>query len=206
MNYRYRQKIWATKVPRFGEIIWFYPRGDSEVCNAAVVFNVRLKTWYDFSLSRSAGFYSQVIQYPVWVGSEPESSGKYGLYQHEIGYNAIIGDNELAIRSSFTTQNFGTPTGGVADSIQGSNRWTRLTRVEPDFIQTGDMTCTVKGYEFAQGSSDSETSYTFAPTDGKIDMREQHRHILLKFESNTLNGSFEAGKVIIHTEPGDNRT
>lgn len=206
LNYHRRQKIWATKIPRFGEIIWFYPRGDSEECNAAIVFNVRLKTWYDFNLCRSAGFYSQVVQYPVWVGSEVEGSGKYGLYQHEYGYNQIIGNNELAIRSSYTTHNFGMPTGGVGESIQGSNRWTRLTRVEPDFVQNGNMTCSVLGHEFAQGGPDSETSYSFTPETGKIDMREQHRHILLKFESNTLNGSFEAGKVIIHTEPGDNRT
>jgi len=206
MNYEYRQKIWVTKIPRFGEIIWHYPRGDSTECNAAIVFNVRLKTWYDFSLSRAAGYYSQIVQWPVWAGSEPEPSGKYGLYQHEFGKNAVIGDKEMAICSSFTTQNFGMPTGGVGDSAQGVSRWSRLTRVEPDFIQSGDMTVSVLGYEFAQSSPEPETKYTFAEHTGKVDMREQRRHILLKFESNTLNGFFEAGKVIIHTEPGDNRS
>jgi len=206
LNYAQRQKIWATKIPRFGEIIWHYPRGDSTECNATIVFNTRLKTWYDNSISRAAGFYSQIVQYPVWAGSEKEPSGKYGLYQHEFGYNAVLGDNENAIESYFTTQNFGYPTGGVGDSPQGVSKWTRLTRVEPDFIQTGDMTVSVIGYEFAQAPMEPITSYTFTSSTGKVDMREQRRHILLKFESNVLNGFYEAGKVIIHTEPGDNRS
>jgi hypothetical protein len=206
LNFEHRQKIWATKVPRFGEIIWHYPRGDATECNATIVFNVRLKTWYDYSISRSAGFYSQIRHYPVWVGSDVEPSGSYGLYQHEFGYNAVVGDVESAIQSYYVTQNFGYLTGGVQESVQGPNRWTRLTRVEPDFVQVGDMTCTVIGYEFAQAPAEPETSYNFGVTTGKIDMREQRRHILLKFESNTLDGFYEAGKVIIHTELGDNRS
>jgi len=206
LNYSQRQKIWASKITRFGEIIWHYPRGDSLECNATIIFNVRLKTWYDNSISRSAGFYSQIVQWPIWANSQIEPSGKYGLYQHEFGYNAVVGDVESAIDSYYVTQNFGYPTGGVGDSSQGVSRWTRLTRVEPDFIQKGDMTVSVIGYEFAQSPAEPVTSYTFSPTTGKVDMREQKRHILLKFESNTLNGFYEAGKVIIHTEPGDNRS
>lgn len=206
LNYEHRQKIWVTKIPRFGEIVWHYPRGDATECNATIIYNVRLKTWYDNSISRSAGFYSQILHYPAWVGSEPEPSGKYGLYQHEVGMNAVVGDNELAICSSFTTQNFGYVTGGVGDSPQGLSKWTRLQRIEPDFIQEKDMTVTVIGYEFAQSAPEPEKSYTFSPNTGKIDMREQRRHIMLKFESNQLDGFYEAGKVIIHTEPGDNRS
>ena len=206
LNYEHRQKIWATKMPRFGEIIWHYPRGDSTECNATIIFNVRLKTWYDCSIARSAGFYSQVLNYPAWVGSELEPSGKYGLYQHEFGYNAVVGDVEEAICSFYTTQNFGYPTGGVGDNMQGLNRWSRLIRVEPDFLQSGDMSVSVLGYEFAQSPAEPETRYNFSEGTGKIDMREQRRHILLKFESNQLNGNYEAGKVIVHVEPGDNRS
>lgn len=76
LNYSQRQKVWATKVPRFGEIWWFYPRGDSVECNDAVIFNVRENTWYDagqaLGARRSAGYFSQVFAYPVeadWVTS-----------------------------------------------------------------------------------------------------------------------------------------
>lgn len=284
LNYNQRQKVWATKVPRFGEIWWYFPFGDAEECTHAVIFNMRLKCWYDVELSRSAGAPPQVRQYPVWVGSDTEplsphpafwtrvgttatvtfadhglstddeiyvtfssstaafavlaytitavssdvftftctnagdASGelsytcaardvpKYGLYQHEYGKNQIIGDVESAIQSYFTVPDFGYPTGGVSDSPQGLNRWARLTRVEPDFIQTGNMTMKVIGYEFAQSPAEPENEYTFTPTTGKIDTRDQRRHMLLKFESNALDGFYEAGKILIHTEPGDNRS
>lgn len=69
LNYSQRQKVWATKVPRFGEIWWFYPRGDSTECNDAVIYNVRENCWYDAGQAvgarRSAGYFSQVFAYPV---------------------------------------------------------------------------------------------------------------------------------------------
>jgi len=69
LNYNQRQKVWATKVPRFGEIWWFYPRGDSVECNDAVIYNVRENTWYDAGQAvgarRSAGYFSQVFAYPI---------------------------------------------------------------------------------------------------------------------------------------------
>ena len=69
LNYSQRQKVWATKVPRFGEIWWFYPRGNSEECNDAVIYNVRENCWYDVGQAigarRSAGYFSQVFAYPV---------------------------------------------------------------------------------------------------------------------------------------------
>lgn len=74
LNFSQRQKVWATKVPRFGEIIWFFPFGDSTECNKAIVFNMNLKTWYDFELSRTAGYYSQVFNHPVWAHV---NSGRY---------------------------------------------------------------------------------------------------------------------------------
>jgi hypothetical protein len=69
LNYSQRQKVWATKVPRFGEIWWFYPRGDSTECNDAIIYNVRENCWYDAGqaagVRRSAGYFSQVFAYPV---------------------------------------------------------------------------------------------------------------------------------------------
>ena len=74
LNYNQRQKVWAQKVPRFGEIWWFYPSGDSEECNNAVIYNVREDVWYDagFALGarRSAGFFSQVFKYPINAGED----------------------------------------------------------------------------------------------------------------------------------------
>jgi hypothetical protein len=280
VNFEHRQKIWATKVPRFGEIIWFFPFGDSTECNRAIVFNINLKTWYDFELSRTAGYYSQVFHYPVWSGDSsnaltrvaltgvtgsfqsgdictgnntntvcevhtvesatsllvktPLSPGRTALlgvgetlvnnsrsgtgvisattevhssYIHEKGKNAVTVGNELAIPAHFETSDFGYPTGGSQqNNIKGINRWTRLIRIEPDFIQNGDMTVEVAGREFAQQDDTYSEPFTFGYRTGKIDLREQRRQIRLRFSSNTINGDFEMGRVILHTEPGDVRS
>jgi hypothetical protein len=69
LNYAQRQKVYATKVTRFGEVWWFYPRGDSTECNDAIIYNIREKTWYDAGTAvgtqRSAGYFSQVFHYPI---------------------------------------------------------------------------------------------------------------------------------------------
>ena len=74
LNYAQRQKVWASKVTRFGEIWWFYPRGDSTECNDAIIYNVREKIWYDAGQAlgayRTAGYYSQVFHYPIWAGED----------------------------------------------------------------------------------------------------------------------------------------
>lgn len=78
LNYVQRQKVWATKVPRFGEVWWFYPRGDATECTDAVIYNIRENTWYDTGLAlgaqRSAGYFSQVFRFPVQAGYDVNTS------------------------------------------------------------------------------------------------------------------------------------
>ena len=276
LDFSNRQKVWAMKVPRYGEIWWFYPRDDATECTHAVIFNIREKTWYDCELPRASGYYSQVFHYPVMVSSSTNttqrlvvtvSSGTfhvndtvqgatsdalgqvlsivgttykiqelnggtfevgetlnnltvagiavitsqadlYSAFVHEKGLDSVIGETEAAILSTFTTSDFGYPTGGATEqnNIQGINRWTRLVRVEPDFVQSGDMTLEVTGREFAQSEQITSDPLTFTPTTGKVDMREQFRQIQLIFTSNVAGGNYEMGRVIIHTEQGDIRS
>ena len=72
LNYDQRQKVFAIKVPRFGEIWWCFPFGDATECTHAVIYNVREGTWYDTQLpnsGRTNGQYPRVFQYPLMVGS-----------------------------------------------------------------------------------------------------------------------------------------
>jgi hypothetical protein len=82
LNYSQRQKVYAAKVPRFGEIWWFYPRGDSTECNDAVIYNVREEKWYDageaLGARRSAGYFSQVFHYPINAATEINATGALG--------------------------------------------------------------------------------------------------------------------------------
>ena len=71
INYQQRQKVWATKVPRYNEIWFFYPRGTSTECNDAIVYNVKDKLWYDAGMAvgaqRSCGYTTEVFPTPIWA-------------------------------------------------------------------------------------------------------------------------------------------
>lgn len=105
LNYAHRNKIWAMKIPRFGEIWWFYPRGDNTECSHAIVLNVREKIWYDVELPRSSGFYSEVFRFPIMVSSEENDlfelivSSSSGDFQTG---DIVIGDSSGAIASILT--------------------------------------------------------------------------------------------------------
>jgi hypothetical protein len=79
LNYEQRQKVWASKVPRFGEVWWFYPRGNATECNDAIIYNIRENTWYDageaIGSRRSAGYFSQVFHYPINAATTVDTVG-----------------------------------------------------------------------------------------------------------------------------------
>ncbi len=366
LNYNQRQKVWATKVPRYGEIWWFYPRGNATECTDAIIYNVRENTWYDAGSApgaqRSAGFFSQVFSRPVaadWNTSVSETifsatfdrtsgsafiysdtynvqaallevlsgtgiptgttvtgvtvnaiktlgaitpgsgyvdntytnvpltggngadatadivvaggvvtsvtivfrgyaydvndvlsadaanlggtgagfqipvsavylqavemsanasstgsgsvtfstpEGLVKLYQHEIGTDAVEGQNVNAILSYFETNDLGWVSGGPAQPAPiGENKWLRLERVEPDFLQSGDMELYITGRPYAQSQDDTTGPYTFTPSTNKIDMKEQRRELRLKFLSNVEGGDYQLGRVLLSADFGDVR-
>jgi hypothetical protein len=369
LNYSQRQKVWACKVPRYGEIWWFYPRGDATECTDAVIYNVRENVWYDageaLGARRSAGYFSLVFQYPimadttvlpstqvftkeyiatsgsVWLysdtagtlvaalqvisgstvatgttvvtdvsnsiktlgtiaGGSGYTNGTYNatalsggsgfggtanivvsggavtsvtivsrgasyvvggsltatipggagfsvpisavytqgvqmsaaatssatasltfstppdriiIYQHEYGTNQVTNQAVSAIESYFETNDLGWVSGGPAapsnptgqGGTASDNRWIRLERVEPDFVQTGDMSLIVTGRPYAQSQDMESQPYVFSPTTGKIDMKEQRRELRLRFISNTLNGNYQSGKILLDADIGDVR-
>jgi hypothetical protein len=106
INIKYRQKVWVSKVPRWGEIWWFYPKGDATECTDAIIYNVREKTWYDAGQApgaqRSAGTYTEVFHYPIMGGTQQNTAGKYTLWQHEIGTDQIYTNQVDAINKNET--------------------------------------------------------------------------------------------------------
>ena len=366
LNYDQRQKVWVTKVPRFGEIWWFYPRGDATECTDAIIYNVRENVWYDagqaLGARRSAGYFSQVFAFPVaanWdtsiatqvysasfnetfgssflyvdayiteltvglvisganipsgtkiiglttsniktlgaitggsgyvdatytnvaltggsgagaratvvvsggavtsvtitargaayivggvlsasnaslggsgagfsvpvseiyaqaiemsaaaLGSgaqilsffEPE--GLVKLYQHEIGTDDVNGQDVEAILSFFETNDLSLAQGGPSQpAAEGFNRWLRLERIEPDFVQEGEMSVVVTGRPFAQGEDKESEPYVFGPNIGKVDMREQRRELRLRFTSDVAGGNYQLGRLLLNAETGDVR-
>ena len=290
LNYAQREKVWVSKVPRFGEIWWFYPRGNATECTDAIIYNIRENVWYDageaLGARRSAGYFSQVFHYPVaasWetnavggvnrttltAGGTLYTNGTYtnkaltggsgsgatatlvvaggivtsvtiytkgknyvvgdtlsaslpvgsgliitvnevvnfvSLWQHEIGTDAVQNTTVLAIESFFETNDLGLVAGGPSQpTMVGDNVWLRLERVEPDFIQSGEMELYVTGRPFAQSEDYTSGPYPFSPDTGKIDLREQRRELRLKFVSNVAGGDYQLGKVLLNADVGDVR-
>jgi hypothetical protein len=290
LNYSQREKVYATKVPRFGEIWWFYPRGDSTECNDVIIYNVREQTWYDagqaLGARRSAGYFSQVFAFPINMGWEPVNTGGIGsstlvsggsgytngtytfepltggtgtgalativvaggivtsytitsngtgysigdnltttahggtglnievstifdyvsLWQHEFGTDQVRDTNVNAIESYFETNDLGWVSGGPSQpSAVGENRWLRIDRIEPDFIQSGEMSVFITGRPFAQSADVTSDPYIFDPNTSKIDMREQRRELRIRFLSNTSGGNYQLGKLLLNAELGDVR-
>jgi len=211
LNYAQRQKVWCTKVPRWGEIWWFYPKGDATECTDAIIYNVREKTWYDAGEAdgarRSAGTFSEVFFKPIWAGNDLNTVSTYTLWQHETGVDQVYLTNVNAIQSFFETNNLGWVTGGPGNNqLSGDNKWLRLERVEPDFVQYGDMNMYVTGKGYADDVDQTSTPYVFTKDTLKIDLREQRRELRLRFESNTYNGNYYMGKVLLSCDFGDERS
>jgi hypothetical protein len=210
LNYNQRQKVWATKVPRYGEIWWFYPRGSATECTDAIIYNVREKTWYDAGQSihaqRSSGYFSQVFKYPVAGGTEDIGGGYTKLWQHEVGVDVVDGPAVSAIDSYFTTHDLSWVTGNPAQETPiGENFWSRLERVEPDFLQDQEMTMYIIGRPYAQAADVTTGPYTFDSSTTKIDLKEQRRELRLKFESNIVNGDYQMGRILLSLDMGDVR-
>ena len=70
LNYSQRQKVWATKVPRYNEIWFFYPRGTATECTDAIIYNVKDQLWYDAGQAkgsqRSCGYTTELFPTPIW--------------------------------------------------------------------------------------------------------------------------------------------
>jgi hypothetical protein len=210
LNYAQRQKVWVSKVPRWGEIWWFFPSGTSEECNDAIIYNVREKVWYDagqaLGARRSAGVFSEVFRRPIWAGNVENTAGQYTLWQHETGTNEIYTTDVNAIESYFETSIIGARAGLVGAVEQpGDNVWTRCERIEPDFVQVGDMEVVVTGKSYAEDIDDPSDPYLFAPETLKIDMKEQRREMRLRFTSNTQNGDYFMGRVLLSLDTSDVR-
>ena len=229
LNYAQRQKVFAFKVPRWGEIWWCYPRGNATECTHAVIYNVRENTWYDTELpdgGRSAGMYAQVFSSPLVIGVIDTELTQYRgvqntelritedgnpriindpkgyvVWQHEYGTDEVNGDQIRPVRSYFETADM-----SLLVAEQPQNMALRVEMIEPDFIQAGDMTVQITGRANAKAAditSDPQTIYANPTTKQQqlVYFREIRREMRFKFESNTIGGNYQMGQVIAHVEP-----
>jgi len=238
LNYANRQKVFAYKVPRFGEIWWCFPFGDSTEPNHAIIYNVRENIWYDTALpngGRGAGLFPAVFRKPLLTGVTPtdtpvstgtriaedgktrvteelmdpktrvtQESGdpQYLLWVHEVGTDEVDGIYTNPVQSYFETGDMSLP-------VQSqTNKAIQVLMLEPDFVQSGDMTVAIHGRANARSpevNGEAKTIYENPPTpqDQVIYFKEQRRELRFRFESNTVGGNYEMGLILAHIQPGD---
>ena len=95
LNYSQRQKVFAYKVPRFGEIWWCFPFGESTEPNHAVIYNVRENTWYDTAMpngGRGAGIFPAVFRKPLMSGVEPQEAEAVSVAINAAGTGYVAGN------------------------------------------------------------------------------------------------------------------
>lgn len=208
LNVSQRQKVFAFKVPRWGEIWWCFPSGNATECNHAVIFNVRLNTWYDTPLpdgGRSAGLFAKVYQFPYMCDVDQTATG-FTLWQHETGVDKVIGSETLPIESFFQTHE-------ISPIIlqQAADKAYRVGIIEPDFNQSGNLTCIVYGRANARVAQQPSNPLTIKPApvtaaaDQMADLKKNARLASFKFISNTVGGDYEMGHVLAHIEQTDGR-
>ena len=229
MNFNEREKVFAVKIPRWGEIWWCFPFGNATECTHAVIYNVRENTWYDTVLpdsGRSIGQYAQVFSSPLMtgipintdIGNRVTEAGDnritedgnnrvindpivWEVWQHEFGANRIAGTESLPVRSYFETADI-----SLIAGENPQNMALRVEYIEPDFVQSQNMTVQVTGRANAKAgevTSDPQTIYATpsTPQEQLVYFREIRREMRFIFESNTLNGDYQMGQVIAHVEP-----
>ncbi len=209
LNFTQRQKVFAYKVPRFGEIWWCYPRGDATECTHAVIWNIRENVWYDTVLpdgGRTAGYFAKIYNRPFMCDLVPIAS-QFTLWQHEIGTDKILAGVVNPIRSYFTT---GDVTMLKGQEGQGTNKALRVSRVEPDFVQAGPLRITATGQSNPRSAVDPGETFTFPDVattaeEQTVMMKETRRIMRFTVESNVAGGNYQMGLPLGHVEPSDGR-
>ena len=203
LNKAQQSKVFAFKVTRYGEIWWAYPRGTATECTHAIIYNVRENTWYDTKLpenGRAAGGFNNLFAAPILTDTTKTASG-YRVWLHEQAVDAIVDTHVYPIQSYFETCD-------ISNVVQGQNTAVRISAIEPDFIQSGDMSVQVTGRANARAPEIYSAVYTFPdvatqPREQIVMLKEQRRELRVRFESNAVGGDYQMGQIIGHLEPGD---
>jgi hypothetical protein len=216
LNFAQRSKVFAFSIPRYGEIWFCYPRGTATECSHAVIFNTRESAlagrpvWYDTELpigGRTTGISARVFPRPLMVGATSHG-GLYRIYQHELGTDAVEGTPIVtnAIDSYFETADISMPKG--APFGKAANQWLRVSMIEPDFVQSGDMTVQITGTTNARANEVIGEEISFpatpaAPHQQIVPSKEARRNLRFKFRSNSIGGNYKMGYCLAHVEPSD---
>ena len=158
----------------------------------------------------NAGSYDSAPSNPVSVTGGSGSSATFNLtfaqpykfWVHEVGTDEVDGLTLNPIQSYFETGDLSLP---VTAQL---NKALQVLMVEPDFVQSGDMTVAVHGRANARSPEVETEPMSFpetasTPQEQVVYFKTQRRQLRFRFESNTLGGDYQMGLVLAHLQPGD---
>lgn len=217
LNNEYGNKVFAYKVPRFGEIWWCYPRGDATECTHAVIYNVRENTWYDTELpngGRSAGLYAQVFHSPILAGVEPILPPTAGQRITQVSDNRITQDGAYRVTDTGYTQYKiwrheygvnevdGTTLNAVRSYFETGdismitmddpkNKSLTVAMIEPDFVQSGEMQVRITGRINARAPEVLGPVHTFPAVANEV----YEQQVFFKEQRRELRFRFESNVI-----------
>jgi len=183
--------------------------GEGSVAAELTVTQVTLGVITEVSIS-NAGSYRNPPTNPVSVSSGAATFNvtfvnPYKFWVHETGVDEVDGQSQQSILSYFETADISLPV------LAQENRAMQVLMLEPDFVQSGDLTVQVRGRANARSPEVDGPVMTFpesatTPQEQVVFLKTQRRELRFRFESNELGGDYQMGLVLAHVQPGDGTT
>lgn len=215
LNWKFRQKVFAFKIPRWHEIWWCFPYGDATECTHAVIYDYVKKRWFDTELiaqGMSAGVYEQIYNYPIVASwRENSDSGGRSMWQFDVGLDEVSGvpPQSKAIPAWFETHEFNLLEADGALGRNGVDRSMSFQLMEADFNQTGDLSLYLRSRQNARARSTLRGPFPIPEVPGPNEQITKFKHTgrltAFKVMSNQLGGFYHAGAPLIHWLPSDGR-
>ena len=201
-DYVQADKVYASVISEFSEIIWFYPSNTNSLANGGtgendryVIFNYGENAWYYGNLGRTAFLDRGIRTFPIGA------AGNY-LYNHELGYT----DDGSVMTSTIESSPI---------DIGDGDQFTFISRIIPDFTFNGstntDPTVNVTlqsnnfpGANYLQSElakidrSATSTTVPFEQFTQKADLRLRGRAFSLKIDCSALGVRWRLGSPRVH--------
>jgi hypothetical protein len=201
LNTSRRQTVFGVNFPGWGETWWCFPYRDSLEPNAAIIYNHKYKIWYDTMIPRGvrmSGVHPSVINIPMMTSLDYKDQSKSWLLAHEVGTDDVNLYGTDAIRSYIDTSEISLTEAGADQNI-------RIDRLDLDLIQDGLMSLSIVGRNSSRQQDVESPVIQFTEEDDSIDLKQERRHMRLRFESFHPSGNYKLGRCMAYVSPGSKR-
>mgnify|MGYP003145655620 CR=1 FL=1 len=217
----------------FGEVMWFYPKADSNVVNRCVIYSYLDSTserpiWYTNASSvfpRTTWVDSAVFGLPHATAYDAGVDSSYDVYgntdgvsyyyQHETGVNQVKIGTVSAIAANITSGDYditqkvirGAAT-SLADLRGDGEFMMRVSRVLPDFIAQAGNTIVqldLRNYPNDSAASSSLGPFTITSSTQKIDTRARARAVALTISNTAIDANWKLGTFRLDIHAGGRR-